>query len=460
MFFRIMVAGFYALLMLPSLKVLADSELIDIDKVVSVADLHADLYALVEGYYSLHPAPHHNLDAIELNNTVKKIKSQLTKPMTVKEAWRLFSLINPVLHDGHAGIAIPRRKSLIEKELSQGKRVFPLHVYLDLNNRLFLRKDFHGSSFLPSGIEILSINGKTSKEIIKEMLLRRSGDNVEQQRELISRWFSEEYWSNFDAAPNYEIEYLENDIRHTVNIQGSDTLMDKKLSQRSFDSLYSYKLLNDSTGYIRIETMNKKFFKEFLAMTETAFEYFKKQNVSDLVIDISDNGGGGNSMWQKGIMPYIAHTPYRYSSAYKARVTKEIASADDVIGMRVSGDIEMTEPDLTNPLKFKGNVYILVGSMTYSSAIHFAIAVQDHGIGSIIGTPTAGRSGTTGLVTDIKLKATGLDAYAPVVLYSRPSNKNNMLSVQPDIFIPFDAIHSYDLDKVFANKAISLLAND
>jgi len=416
----------------------ADDSLLDLDIIISKKELEADFDAMVAGYYELHPAPYHNVSKQEFESAIESIKGKIDKPMTIKQAWQLFSLINPVISDAHAGIVIPRRKTIIQQQLDSGERIFPLHVVINEDNRLFLSQNFNGKTVIASGAEVLSINGRTSIEIVTEMLRHRTGDNPKQQRELLSRWFSEEYWSLFDASPNYQISYLENNVCQTATIQGSDKHLAEFLSKRSFDSFFSYKLLNASTGYIRIETMRKNYKKEFLNLTKEAFTHFKKAKVDNVIIDIRDNGGGGNSMWQKGIMPYIADKPYRYGSTYKAKITEANADPEDVVGTIVSGNINLTQPDLANPLRFKGDGYVLIGAMTYSSAIHFAITVQDNDITKIIGTPSAGRSGTTGMVTDITLKNTGLNAFAPFVLYSRPSSQNNMQAVQPDIAIDYD----------------------
>lgn len=138
-------------------------------------------------------------------------------------------------------------------------------------------------------------------------------------------------------------------------------------------------------------------------------------------------------------MQNITTTPYRHVSRYKIRVTEDNADPGDVVGAVQSGEIQrLFAPKADNPLRFHGPVYILVGPYTYSSAIQFAVAAQDYGIAKIAGEETGGLSCQTGRVTKIPMNRTKLNAFAPILLMTRPSGAGCERGVVPDIPLEID----------------------
>jgi len=434
----------------------AKQSLLKIDKVISVNELNSDFDLLVQSYYENHPAPHRNADPQELSNTIEYIRSKLNKPMTIIETWRLYSLLNPVFRDAHAGIFMPRRKSIIKQQLEAGDRLLPLHAFIDEDNRLYLSKTSDTKNPINIGSEILSINGRTSTDIVAKMLRHAIGDNTKHQRALLSNNFSEAYWAVFGADTHYKIQYLQDDSPFIKTLTGTKTFLKPWSSEQPFDSLFNYKLLNNGTGYLRIKTFITRGKRDaFFAFTKEAFSYFKQAKVTNLIIDISNNPGGQNPSWQKGIMPYITDKPFRHVSDYIAKVTEDNAGPEDTIGEVVSGIYDkMTQPDLTNPLRFTGNVYVLINTMTYSSAIAFAVTVQDHDIAKIIGSSTGGRAGSSGNAAYIFLPATGIEIDVPVILFGRPSGKDNMLAVRPDIVMQHNPFNIEEAIKGFADNLV------
>ena len=413
----------------------SDAKVLDLEKIVSVEKLLSDAKTFRNGYFELHPAPYHNVSAEKLAAAFDHIEASIQEPMTVLEAWRLFSTVNPVMGDAHAGIIIPKRSTIIKERLKNGERVFPLSVYFNNSNRLYVKLDNQANSGLSKDTEILAINGRKTDDLVSEMLLHMRGDNVTHQRVLLERWFTTEYWALFGSSAQFKIAYADGNEVKEKTLPGQDTLP-KLSSEKSFEDFFEYKILDNNIGYVRVDTFSKAHQAAFLAMTEKAFTEFKEKTVQNLIIDIRENGGGSNNLWQKGILPYIADKPYRHVSSYKYRVTEKNADPGEVVGEILSGVYnEMAQPDLDNPLFFNGETYLFIGNMTYSSSIHFAITAQDYELATLVGQPSGGRAGTTGNITDIILDGTGLDAFAPVILFSRPKGDANSSPVQPDILI-------------------------
>jgi len=78
----------------------------------------------------------------------------------------------------------------------------------------------------------------------------------------------------------------------------------------------------------------------------------------------------------------------------------------------------------------------LIGPYTYSSAILFATAVQDHGFATVVGAGGAARATQSGGTQSVKLSRTQIGLVVPRFLLKRASGAEGL--VQPDILIPDD----------------------
>lgn len=426
---------------------------------ISEKDIRSDLSTWSKGMSDLHPDISHRIDLKRLEKMKSEIERSIKGEMTQLQIWRLFALINPVLRDGHNGIAMPKRREWIEKYLKGGGHVFPLAVYVDENDHLFVSKSDSASSSFNVGDEITSINGLTVSNIVRELLARTYGDTPLFRRTLVSRRFSLMYLMQFGDTGKYFVKGLSANDGSVVSadITGAHELPSNEKAKPLVSKLYKYHILDGNVGYIKASTFNPKYSDAFLEFTTTAFTAFHDAGIKSLIIDIRENGGGDDPLWQKGIMENITEIPYRHVSSYSIRITKNNADPGDVIGDVQTGDYKglfRATPD--NPIRFKGQTYILLSSFTYSSAIQFSVAAQDFGIAKIAGVETGGFSCSTGGVTVIPMEKTQLIAFVPVMQLTRPSGIGCESGIIPDIPIksmPFQPDQSIESLRVIAIKA-------
>jgi len=98
-------------------------------------------------------------------------------------------------------------------------------------------------------------------------------------------------------------------------------------------------------------------------------------------------------------------------------------------------------------LRFAGQVYLLIGPGTYSQAIAFAAAAQDHGVATLVGQPTEGPANQTGQVQMHVATHTKLQAMAPLYVFTRASGQSGSAGLLPEIPItdrPAQPMHSVD----------------
>jgi len=198
--------------------------------------------------------------------------------------------------------------------------------------------------------------------------------------------------------------------------------------------LFGWRILAHDVGYLRVDAFDGRQSDALANVAKTAFTEFKQRGIHALIIDVRENGGGDDPLWQQELMEYVTDKPYAQLSRYAQRVTKENADPGDVVGDLKRGDYTdrfKSKPD--EPIRFHGPVYILAGPFSYSATIQFIVAAQDFGIAKIAGEETAALSCQTGQVHRIEQVNTGLGAFTPVTAYTRPSGRGCERGVIPDV---------------------------
>ena len=178
------------------------------------------------------------------------------------------------------------------------------------------------------------------------------------------------------------------------------------------------------------------------AFAKKAFADLKAANIRALIIDVRDNSGGDDPLWQQSLMNNITTTPYAQLSRYMLRITERNADPGDVIGaVQRSEYTRRFTPDADNPDRFGGPVFVLGGPYSYSATIQFMVAAQDFHVAKIAGDETGACSCQTGQVNTIPMPATDLRVFTPIIAYTRPSGQGCARGLTPDVAIPVDEVY-------------------
>ena len=182
-----------------------------------------------------------------------------------------------------------------------------------------------------------------------------------------------------------------------------------------------HEMLDDNIGYIRIT--------EFKGVTceqyQQAFEDLDAQGMERLIVDLRDNPGGLldsvceilRTILPKGLIVYT----------------------EDKDGNR-------TEEKCDGKNKLKIPLAVLVNENSASASEIFAGAVQDYGIGTIVGTTTYGK----GVVQSIRQLSDGSAIKLTIANYYTPKGNNiNKIGIKPDIEVSLDtSLLNKDKDEI------------
>jgi len=409
---------------------------------ISQADLVADFDAWLSGMRALNPDISIRAEVRSMDEEAARIRRTLSGPMKRRQAWKQFSLLNPYLKDGHSGIYMPDYRDALEAHIAAGGRIVPIEVRFaaDQSLRVLVAPGIQG---VKPGDRVISINGYSAKQLAAAMLERSPGDTLAFRRAWVERRFAALYWFLYGDTGHYELaaESVQSGCRLQVRLAGATMLPEALQSKPKAQDLFDWRILPGEIGYLRVDTFDPGQSDALANVAKTAFTQFKQRGIRALIIDVRENGGGDDPLWQQSLMEYITEKPYSQLSRYTVRVTKDNASPGDVIG-----DVQRAEytkrfmPTPVNPIRFDGPVYILAGPYSYSATIQFIVAAQDFGIAKIAGEETAALSCQTGQVRRVEQAKTGLAAFTPIIAYTRPSGQGCERGVIPDVPITINEV--------------------
>ena len=222
----------------------------------------------------------------------------------------------------------------------------------------------------------------------------------------------------------------------TVNLEilREETTFSVDVERRTVEIKYiDSKVLDGNIGYIEMlgfeENCTSKFKEEL--------EKLKDQNITSLIIDFRDNGGG--------------------------LVTEAISLSEifvpmgDVILKSYDKDNNETITKSSNPITEKMEIVVLVNENSASATEIFSAAIQDNEVGTIIGTKTFGK----GIMQELQPLAIGGGIKITIEEFKTPKgNKIHEVGITPDIEVENDELVMDESQDKQLQAAINFLRNN
>jgi hypothetical protein len=375
-----------------------------------------DLDELFHRIETTHPNPYAKRPKAEVDLERQKIYDGLDHPMTIFDYYNQVAPLVASLGDFHTQVIIPY--DLIDEVVSKEKFI-PFEVEFE-GGRGFIIFNPTGNPDIPMGSELLKINGKAIADIQNELIFHNPRNYP----------FSFRLWTMNGFISEYEVEVLRPGDFNTVMVN-IPSLSPAEIDQnalsvpsQTYEPL-TYTITPDES--IGLLTVND--FVDINPLLETVFTQIHEDGVQNLIIDIRSNGGG---YYEKVdfLMSYLTGQPYQECAWYlQAPLGGNLPA-----GPRKSV-CEIRKPFNTS-LRFKGKIYLLVGSDTFSAAITFATILQDYGLATLIGEETSDTASYCAFISaPFPLPRTGLNFILSTRCSVRPSGVLDDLPVIPDIVV-------------------------
>jgi len=340
------------------------------------------------------------------------------------------SKVNAQVNCGHL-YTIPQFE--LQEEILQ-KKIMPFYVKV-LRDELFIVNDCSKAKGALNGTKVLSINGKSTTDILYEIRRGIASDGFIETRKnrLIERYFYYTfhgfdlyYHLHIDRSEKFTIKYQKSgdDKIHQIDLNGISIdertnllneiySKDEKVWQNTpsprfeLNKKENYAILTVSRSFY-----NKKVDPDFDLFLKNSFQELKDKGVTNLIIDLRNNEGGSEHQ-QMELMSYLYDKPFKlyqniflrhldYRPLQEVIIERDpkdlLFNNDDKYMRKISNDLWINNYKYSKSLNlqepkeniFKGKLFLLMNGITFSSAADLAADIQKTTDATFIGEETGG----------------------------------------------------------------------
>ena len=430
---------------------------VEIDSYLTKQQMSNDIDSLTFTFEKVHPNPYRFFEKSQILSKMDSIKMELPDSLSTINFWRVIDQIIIGYNDAHSKA---EDAYVLTDYVKNNKLFFPLSARI-YNNKILVSQSENLEQILPEGTEIKQINGKTDKEIIGELLKHATRETQSLKQLEISDDFGFYLWKTYDWDSDFSLRYVNNDSTNFDSIVLNGIKWeDRKTSTKSEKQSYSFKLLDNKVGYMKISDFNGDE-KEIEHFYKQSFKSLSDNNSSHLILDFRGHIGGADS-YGENLAKYFAKEPFRKLSKAYWKITPEFKKAfnrkfipkgirwfkpiylvneySSVFYGAKPNDLVTVNYEMKNPLskekRFLGNVYLITDHNTFSAGSIFAEMFKHFNMGRIIGQPTGNLYSFNGFaLANFTLPNSKLSFQVSSVYNIANNEEQGMKSVEPDDII-------------------------
>ncbi|MEO6541448.1 MAG: S41 family peptidase [Ferruginibacter sp.] len=443
----------------------------DPQKKYSTRQLQQDYSLLKDILETKHPSLYWYTSKDSMDMYFEKYYSAIKDSMTEQQfGWKIIAPLTDKIHCGHTSFS--RSKGYNNWVAGRRQASFPLFMKCWNDTMIVTNNLNRKDSVLKRGTLITSINGLKNQELKETMFNYMTEDgyanNVNYIR--LSTNFPYYHRNIFGINKTYGITYIDSTgTERRINIPVFDQSAD---SSRKRDSLVvkvaprkketrKKRLLDlrslavdtaNNTAIVTINTFSSGSLRRFYRQT---FRYIKKAGISNVVLDIRNNGGGRIRL-STLLTKYVSRVNFKVADTSFA-VTRSLRPYSKYIkqsfinnlglffltkknkdGLYHFGHWERKLYKPKNKNHYAGNLYVLINGNTFSAAALFSNAIKEQPGVVFVGEETGGGwHGNNGiLIPDIVLPNTHVRVRLPLfrlVQYNHVPKDGS--GIRPDIYI-------------------------
>lgn len=415
-------------------------------KKLSVAQMHEDIDAFLDGALIRHPDIEEYANLTELTKQVAELKSSLTEPLTRIEFYRVIGKLTPYFQDGHSFLIWPYQE--LNKAREVGHKTFPFALSVTSNKRLVLKHAYMlDEKKIPMHTEILSINGIPSETIMRFLVQYAGGETALLREHAVAMRFGIALWAGYGWLDTFNLELSTANGIQSLDINKDDNWPVVDEQAQGFVASYTkkdhyYQQLSEDVGFIYLAHFDIDP-DEFEGFIDQTFSTVRQQNIKQLIIDIRDNPGG-NTDTVTYLAKHLANKPFRLISKLKEKLNAENRgwfNHKGNIGDILISDWEEYESPVGKEKRFTGQTFLLISPVTYSASIVLATTLKDNNIATLVGETTGGYANQSAQGNLFNLPHSQLRAYITTRMLVRPNGDITRHGV-----VPHYNINDYNLE--------------
>lgn len=335
----------------------------------------------------------------------------IDRPLTSSEFAKkiLFSISH--IQDGHTGTTFT---GALVRRYQESTKLFPIDLYF-AGDKAFIVCSNSGQ--VEVGSELLSINNRSITSIKHELFSYLPSDGSIQTKKihtLNNGAFPFLYKWIIGHGDSLAIDYKPSDQPVRSATIGAELV---KNFTCTFDRRASTgKLLDLSFPRPNVALMTITTFDEprlsnvnlnFRAFLRGSFAEINKTKPATLILDLRNNAGGLDE-YGALLYSYLAEGPFNYFTSVESTHKKSTEAENHLL-----------KRQLVQESTFKGDVYILINGLSFSTTAEFCAITRSHGRARFIGEETGGGyyGNTSGQLLKIELPHSKLNVLIPRFKY-------------------------------------------
>jgi len=431
------------------------------ERIYQPQQLHADLAFLKSVLEEAHPSLYRYTSKDSLDASFAAADSQLNKPLTDIEFWKIVEPIVAMIRSGHT--AVYPSNNYIEWSNKYGLKRIPLSVYV-LNGHLYASWFPEDCGKLFRGARITAIDGNPGTVVLARLKQYVSPEGYSDQfvNYNIEIAFTDLYGRVFGFKREYDVAFIDSsgkiqhaivksyrtNHRYTANQSNRIYEQEKSEVAKAVDVNY----FKDVPATVELKIKRFSYLKDFKTFDAAFFKRLQDEKIKNLVIDLRGDGGGylniGIDMMRYLVKGFVIPSNIITAVANEYSFDKYIVyPGSDTLRKNVLikvGNHKFAAVNdyqfsyLSSSYVFTGHVYILVDNGTFSAASVFAANLRAQRDVTILGDESGGgEAGNDGRgFSIVKFPNTGLLLRLPQFwMQTTTRNKNTGHGVIPDITV-------------------------
>lgn len=439
-------------------------------KKYSKAELTADYQLLREILEKKHPSLYWYTSKDSMDMYFDRYQRNIPDSMTeLQFGWKVIAPLVDKIHCGHTSFGMSKAYN----NWVSGKRYpgFPLMMKIWNDTMVVTANLNRKDSVLKRGTFITSINGMRNRQLIDTLMdyMPEDGYAINVNYIRLSGNFPYFHRNILGISRQYRVTYLDslgNEQKITVPVfelkkdstkkPARDSSLTRPPKPSREERLRNIRSLTidtaNNTAILTINTFSSGTLRKFFRQS---FRYIKKQDISNVVIDLRSNGGGRINL-STLLTRYVTRKPFRVADTTYAK-TQNLGKYTRYIKGKFLNNLGLFfsskkkndglyhfghwEKKMYKPKRsghYNGDLYVLTNGPTFSASTLFCNAVKGQPniwlVGEEAGGGWHGNSGV--MIPDITLPNTHVRVRLPLFRLVQYNHvPKNGLGVMPDIYV-------------------------
>lgn len=419
-------------------------------RTVSTADARADIALMRRALETIHPGLYRRATKPEMDRAFDALEGGVDGPVTDAELYRRIAETLALIRCTHT--KAEQTEAMEEWRIDHAAHL-PWRFRI-LEGRMIVVSSDPAQAALPRGAEILSINGRRVKALIKGLAPYVSVDGASdwtrptflaEDSDLMGADFDHYYPYLFGFPDAFHVTLRDGDKARAVTLKPITFRQWTKLDNNGakyrleFGADTRWKMLDGRTGYLNVPTfVNYRNPADAAALYARALGELRAAGATRLIVDLRENGGGSNDA-ALGLIDALALQPYTYQKAVRLKAVRYgdlpdyistwgdrdslfnpplenfTRTADGWYDLKPDLSPDELKPRAPAPNAFTGPVIVLIGPKNASGATMTVAKLKDMGRVTLVGARAGGSADgpTAGNIFNVKLPKSGIAVRIP-----------------------------------------------